>query len=485
MKIGRTARLLSGLCIALGLLAFVVVWHNWGDTWGAGWRHANGETGVGNSRLTAPHHTPHNTPPNTLPNSPANGASLAPPSATAALSSSEKTAQIERGLYLARAGNCVACHSARGAAPMAGGRRIDTPFGAVYSSNLTPDAATGIGLWSPQDFWQALHHGRSRDGRLLTPAFPYNHTSVITRSDSDDLLAWLQSLPPVSQATPAHTLVWPVGTQAALAVWRTLFFKPTPFQPQPNQSAEWNRGAYLVTGLGHCAACHSPRNALGASGDVNDLSGGLMPVINWYAPDLTRDAETGMASTPLSGIVQLLRSGEAGHAQTSGPMAEVVQHGTQHMSEADLRAMAVYLQYRAQQNTPTPAKASSPPARTPVSPLTAEKGIKVYERHCVQCHGEQGQGVTTATGKIAYPALAGNRAVLLNDPTNLVQMVLYGGYGPATASHPRPFGMPPAVLELDDRDIAAVLTHLRTQWGNQASEVTPLQVNRIRAAQGH
>ncbi|MFM1925586.1 MAG: hypothetical protein RIT44_1392 [Pseudomonadota bacterium] len=477
MKMGRTARILAGLCLALGALAFGVVWHNWGDTWGDRWRNARGDTGVGNSRLTAP--------PNETLIAPPNGASHALPSANDTLTASEKTAQIERGQYLARAGNCVACHSARGAASMAGGRRIDTPFGAVYSSNLTPDTATGIGLWSTQDFWQALHHGRSRNGRLLTPAFPYNHTSLITRSDSDDLLAWLQSLPPVSQATPAHTLVWPVGTQAALAVWRTLFFKPTPFQPHPNQSAEWNRGAYLVTGLGHCAACHSPRNALGASGEVHDLSGGLMPVINWYAPDLTRDAETGMASTPLSGIVQLLRSGEAGHAQTNGPMAEVVQHGTQHMSETDLRAMAVYLQYRAQQNTPTHPNASSPPARKSVGPLTAEKGLKVYERHCVQCHGEQGQGVTTASGKIAYPALAGNRAVLLNDPTNLVQMVLYGGYGPATASHPQPFGMPPAVLELDDRDIAAVLTHLRTQWGNQASEVTPLQVNRIRAAQGH
>ena len=451
MNIGRTVRILAGLCLAGGLLAIGVVWHNWGDTWGDTWRDTQTDA------------------------------------ATAALSPSDKTAQIERGQYLARAGNCIACHSARGSTPMAGGRRIETPFGAVYSSNLTPDAATGIGHWSPHDFWQALHHGRSRDGRLLAPAFPYNHTSVITRSDSDDLLAWLQSLPPVHQATPPHTLMWPVGTQAALAVWRTLFFKPTPFQAHPNESAEWNRGAYLVTGLGHCAACHSPRNALGASGDVADLSGGLMPVVNWYAPDLTRDTETGLASTPLSDIVQLLRSGEAGHAQTSGPMAEVVQHGTQHMTEADLRAMAVYLQDRAQQNTllDTHAKANPPPARAPVGAQTAARGLKVYERHCVQCHGEQGQGVTTASGHIAYPALAGNRAVLLNDTTNLVQMVLYGGYGPATAAHPRPFGMPPAVLELDDRDIAAVLTHLRTQWGNQASEVTPLQVNRIRAAQGH
>ncbi|WP_019430360.1 cytochrome c [Limnohabitans sp. Rim47] len=444
----RTAHI-GGLlaCALLALTAYVVV-DNWGDAW-------------------------------TTPATPAT--SQAPNTASHA---QPQSAQIERGQYLARAGNCVACHSARGSAPMAGGRRIDTPFGAVYSSNLTPDTHTGIGRWSPEDFWRALHHGRSQDGRLLTPAFPYNHTSVITRADSDDLLAWLQSLAPVNQPTPAHTLMWPLGTQPALAIWRSLFFSPTPFKPDPAQTADWNRGAYLVQGLGHCAACHSPRNALGASGAVDDLSGGLMPVVNWYAPDLTSDHETGLATSALSSIVQLLRTGESAQAQTSGPMAEVVQHGTQYMSEADLLAMAVYLKSRAQKAAATAAP-PKPPLQAKVSLAVAAKGLQIYDRHCAQCHGEQGQGIATAAGATAYPALAGNRAVLLSDPTNLVQMVLYGGYGPATALHPRPFGMPPAVLELDDRDIAAVLTHLRTQWGNQASDVTPLQVNRIRAAQGH
>ncbi|MBP8149510.1 MAG: cytochrome c [Limnohabitans sp.] len=391
--------------------------------------------------------------------------------------------RIERGQYLARAGNCVACHTTRGGEPMAGGRRIDTPFGSVFSTNLTPDPTTGLGQWTADDFWQALHLGRSKGGRLLIPAFPYNHTSVITRSDSDDLLAWLQSLPPVQQSAPPHTLVWPVGTQAVLAVWRSLFFSSTPFQPDPSQSAQWNRGAYLVQGLGHCAACHSPRNELGASGPVTDLSGGLMPVVNWYAPDLTSERETGLASTPVAEIVRLLQSGASASAQTSGPMAEVVQHGTRHMNEADLQAMAVYLQGRAQNRLDnSTATGTVHPAKVVVTARVAEQGLKVYERHCVQCHGEQGRGATTASGDVAYPALAGNRAVLLRDPTNLVQTVLYGGYGPVTAGQPRPFGMPPFVLELDDRDIAAVLTHLRTQWGNTAAEVTPLQVNRIRAA---
>ena len=389
--------------------------------------------------------------------------------------------QIEQGRYLALAGNCMACHTTRGGAPFAGGRRIDTPFGGVYSSNLTPDPATGLGQWTAQDFWQAMHRGRSKDARLLAPAFPYNHTSVITRQDSDAILAWLKTLPPVVQAPPSHTLVWPVGTQPALAVWRSLFFEPSPFQADKSQSAEWNRGAYLVQGLGHCAACHSPRNALGASGAVSDLSGGLMPVVNWYAPDLTHDAESGLASTPLPEIVRLLRTGGSTTAQTSGPMGEVVQHSLQHLKEPDLQAMAIYLQSRAQ-STPQPAPGKAPPPR--ISLQVATLGGKVYENQCLQCHGEQGEGVKTASGEVAYPALAGNRAVLLNDPTNLVQLVLYGGYGPVTQGHPRPFGMPPAVLELQDRDIAAVLTHLRSHWGNQASEVTPLQVNRIRAAQG-
>jgi mono/diheme cytochrome c family protein len=410
---------------------------------------------------------------------------LAPPKPAPAAAVTATEAQIEQGRYLALAGNCMACHTTRGGAPLAGGRRIDTPFGGVYSSNLTPDPETGLGRWSPQDFWLAMHRGRSADARLLTPAFPYNHTSVVTREDSDAIFAWLNTLAPVAQVRPAHTLTWPFGTQPALAVWRSLFFEPSPFKENKAESAEWNRGAYLVQGLGHCAACHSPRNALGATGPVHDLSGGLMPVVNWYAPNLTQDAESGLASKPLSEIVRLLRTGASDTAQTNGPMGEVVQHSLQHLKEVDLLAMAIYLQSRAQRATqPAPDAAKLARSNATVSAQVATQGAKVYERQCVQCHGEQGEGLKTAAGEVAYPALAGNRAVLLQDPTNLVQLVLYGGYGPATQGHPRPFGMPPAVLELHDHDIAAVLTHLRTQWGNRAGEVTPLQVNRIRAAQG-
>lgn len=424
-------RLSAGLLLAgLTLLATAIVWHNWGD-----W-------------LTTPQ-TGH--------------AAATTPQA------------LQRGEYLVRAGNCVACHTLRGGAVLAGGRAIDTPFGAVYSSNLTPDNATGLGRWNTQDFWNALHHGRSRGGRLLAPAFPYEHTSLLSREDTDAMFAWLHSQPAVQQPQPAPTLTWPLGTQPALAVWRTLFFAPQTFTPDPVQSAAWNRGAWLVQGLGHCAACHSPRNALGASGGVADLSGGLMPVVNWYAPSLLSERETGLASAPLADIVRLLQTGRNTQASVSGPMAEVVQHSLQHLSAEDLQATAMYLQSRARQA----GADTQPPGPPPVRASVAEHGARVYERHCATCHGEQGQGVPGI-----YPALTGNRAVRLADPTNLVQSVLYGGYAPVTAGHPRPFGMPPFVLELEDRDIAAVLTHLRMALqadGDKAGEVTPLQVNRIRA----
>lgn len=426
----RLLRLSARLLLAgLGLLTTAVVWHNWGDL------------------LTTPQ-------------------DARVPDAT--------PETLQRGGYLVRAGNCIACHTTRGGAPLAGGRAIDTPFGAVYSSNLTPDADTGLGRWSTQDFWNALHHGRSRGGRLLAPAFPYEHTSLLSRADSDAMFAWLRSQSAVHQAQPAHNLTWPLGTQPALAVWRTMFFAPQTFTPDPQHNAAWNRGAWLVQGLGHCAACHSPRNALGASDSVANLSGGLMPVVNWYAPNLLSERETGLAFTPLPEIVRLLQTGRNAQASVSGPMAEVVQHSLQHLSAEDLQATAVYLQSRARQAAPPAA----PPAPSPVRANVAEHGAKVYERHCATCHGEQGQGVPGI-----YPALAGNRAVLLNDPTNLVQSVLHGGYAPVTQGHPRPFGMPPFVLEFEDRDIAAVLTHLRMALqaeGSQAGEVTPLQVNRIR-----
>ena len=377
------------------------------------------------------------------------------------------TSTPERGAYLSKVGNCAGCHTMRAGQPYAGGLGIDTPFGAVYASNLTPDAATGIGNWTRADFWRAMHHGKSKDGRLLYPAFPYTSYTLITRDDSDALFAYLKSLPAVSQSNTPHAVRFPYNTQAALAVWRALYFKPSAFTTNAQATAEWNRGAYLVNSLGHCSACHAARNALGATDGLN-LAGGLIPLQNWYAPSLVSTQEASAANWPLQDIKTFFKTGVSPHASANGPMAEVVLNSTQHWTDADLNAMAVYLK----------ALPVTPSTQQATKTGTTERGSKLYEQHCAQCHGDNGQGVANA-----YPALAGNRAVLMPQKANLVQIVLNGGYAPATAGNPRPFGMPPFVLELNDSEIAAVLTHIRSSWGNDANLVSELEVNRIRANQ--
>ncbi|MEO7642590.1 MAG: cytochrome c [Ramlibacter sp.] len=380
-------------------------------------------------------------------------------------------ALVERGAYLARAGNCMGCHTASGGAAYAGGRGIDTPFGVVFSSNLTPDATTGLGSWSAAQFWRALHNGRSKDGRLLYPAFPYPSYTQVTRADADALFAFLRSLPVQPRRNDAHALRWPYSSQAALAVWRALYFTPAVYQPDPAQSAQWNRGAYLVRGLGHCAACHSPRNALGATNDALDLAGGLIPMQNWYAPSLASAAEASVAAWPARDVVELLKTGVSPRGTVLGPMAQVVLHSTQHLGEADLTAMAVFLQ-----SIPA-APVTNAPVRAAADVRFLAQGAKLYENHCLQCHGAGGEGVAGA-----YPPLAGNRAVTMDATVNLVQVVLGGGFPPATAGNPRPFGMPPYVLTLGDADVAAVLSHIRASWGNQAAPVSELDVSRQRGS---
>ena len=400
----------------------------------------------------------------------------APPAAA-----TPSAAQITQGAVLARAGNCLACHTARGGTAFAGGRPVQTPFGAVWAGNLTPDPETGLGHWSADDFWRALHWGKSRDGRLLVPAFPYTHFTHVSRTDSDALYAYLRSLTPVRQARPAHNLQWPLGTQPALAVWRALYFRAGALPPAPERSAEWNRGAYLVRGLAHCGSCHGSRDALGGQRTGGDLAGGLLPHYSWYAPSLLDPAEAGVGDWSVADIVALLRDGVSARGSTRGPMGDVVRLGTSHLPEADLRAIAVYLQEAGSAGprgaTFTPP-APRPDAAQPVDPAVAATGAHLYERHCADCHGAQGQGTPGA-----WPPLAGNRAVTLAAGTpNLVQTVLYGGYLPATAGNPRPHGMPPFILTLNDAEIAAVLTHLRTRWGNQGPAVSTLQVHQVRAS---
>ena len=392
--------------------------------------------------------------------------------------------RIARGAYLARAGNCMGCHTTTGGAPYAGGRGVPTPFGTVYASNLTPDVKTGIGAWSSADFWRALHHGRSRDGRLLYPAFPYPNYTRVTRDDADALHAYLRSLPAVAQPNRAHALRFPFDQQAALAVWRALYFRPAVHTPDASRSAEWNRGAYLVEGLGHCNACHASRNALGATASPLDLAGGLIPVQNWYAPSLTSAREASVAAWDLPDITALLKAGVAAPngalVAVAGPMSEVVIGSTQHLTDADLRAMAAYLKALPQaaqtgaQNAPA---TTAPGLVTDSSTAMAGPGAKRYEQHCAQCHGERGEGVAAI-----YPALAGNRAVTMHTPANAVHMVVEGGFAPATAGNPRPFGMPPFATLLNDEEVAQVLTFVRSSWGNAAPAVTALEVSRYRSA---
>ena len=380
--------------------------------------------------------------------------------------------QVARGAYLARAGNCMLCHTERGGPAYAGGRPLETPFGTVYSSNLTPDARTGLGAWSQAQFRRALQDGRSRDGTLLYPAFPYTHTTRLTDADTDALFDYLRSLPPVNQPNAPHRLRWPYSTQAALMVWRALYFRPGPYVPDPTRTTEWNRGAYLVQGLGHCSACHTARNALGGSRDLMDLSGGVIPMRNWYAPSLTSPSEASVAEWPLKDIEQLLSTGTAPRGTVLGPMAEVVQHSTQYLEPTDIRAMAVYLK------SLPPTASDNDPREVPRAPATqVSLGTRLYERHCASCHGADGRGV-----RGAYPALADNRAVTMPATANLVQVVLYGGYPPATRGNPRPFGMPPYATVLSDAEVAAVLTYVRGAWQNRAAPVDELAVAQQRSS---
>ena len=373
----------------------------------------------------------------------------------------------QRGAYLAQVGNCAACHTARGGLPFAGGKNIDTPFGSVVTSNITPDRLTGIGAWTAADFWQAMHHGRSKDGRLLYPAFPYTEYTRITRDDTDAMFAHLISVQPVQQANRPHALQFPYNTQAALAVWRALFFSPELFVPLKTASDEWNQGAYLVKGLGHCQACHAPRNMFGATESKLGLSGGLIPMQKWYAPSLASPTEAGLQDWPIEEIMQLLKTGKAANGSTLGPMAEVVFSSTQHLNQKDLRAMAHYLKA-------LPRQESAKENRKPATPESQQIGQSLYQDQCAQCHGDIGEG------RGDYPPLAGNRTVIMHSSVNLVRIILSGGFAPTTQGNPRPYGMPPFAHTLSDPEVAAVATYVRNAWGNKAGAVMPFDVQKTR-----
>ncbi|MFZ0551244.1 MAG: c-type cytochrome [Steroidobacteraceae bacterium] len=375
---------------------------------------------------------------------------------------------VERGRQLVTLADCRSCHTAIAGQPFAGGRAIPTPFGTFFSPNITPDARTGIGRWTADDFWRALHEGYSRDGTRLYPVFPYPSYTGVSRRDADAMYAYLESLPPVSEPSRPHELAFPYNHRLLLAAWRLLFFRPRVYRPDPARGAEWNRGAYLVRAVAHCDACHEARNALGAVRSQQDAPGGL--VLGWYAPSLTDPLEAGLRGWNVADIATLLRTGQVGsdsaapHASVMGPMAEVVYGSLQYTRSEDLQAMAVYLQSLPE--TAPHRERQTFGMQYTATVDTLSKGGALYAQYCARCHGDNGEGREPAA-----PPLAGNRAVSMSSDTDLIRIVLLGGYAPGTTGNPRPFGMPPYYPSLSDGQIADVLTYVRASWGNSAPPV--------------
>ncbi|TFW27985.1 c-type cytochrome [Duganella callida] len=393
-----------------------------------------------------------------------------PPAAPAATASTE---QLERGKYLAQAGDCIACHTIPGQAIFSGNRAMPTPFGNLYAPNITPDNETGIGKWSADDFYNMLHTGRSPDGKLLYPAMPFASYTKVTRADSDAIYAYLRSVPAIKRPNREHELRFPYNNRSLLIGWRTLYFQEGEYKPDAQKSVEWNRGAYLVQGLGHCAMCHSPINALGGSAEAKAFQGGLIPMQNWYAPSLTSNREAGLGNWELQDIMDLLQTGVSHRGTVYGPMAEVTFNSLQHLNDADVKAMAVYLKE---------LPGNDPPAE-PAPPLTNDvqqqfaEGQRIYEARCAICHVSDGRGMPPH-----FPPLAANQSILMGSVVNPVRMILNGGYPPGTHKNPTPYGMPPFAQDLNDKEVAAVATYIRNAWGNSAAPVTPQQVNQLRSA---
>jgi mono/diheme cytochrome c family protein len=382
------------------------------------------------------------------------------------------SAVIAKGEYLARAGDCIACHTLPSGREFAGGRPMDTPFGSLYVPNITPDDEHGIGRWSADDFYRMMHTGHSKDGTLLYPAMPFASYTKVTREDSDAIFSYLMSVPPIAQPNRPHELRFPFNNRELLVGWRALYFREGEYAPDSRQTAEWNRGAYLVQGLGHCAMCHTAINALGGSSESKAFQGGMIPNQNWYAPSLTSNREAGLGEWSIDEIVDLLQGGVSHRGTVYGPMAEVVYNSLQYLRDEDVRAMAVYLKA-----LPSPGEKPLPPTAQLVQPAVMELGRKIYSQQCAVCHKDDGKGYPPA-----YPPLANNQSIEMATPVNPIRMVLNGGYPPGTKRNPRPHGMPPFAQLLNDEEVAAVVTYIRVAWGNSGTPVTPAQANQMRSA---
>jgi mono/diheme cytochrome c family protein len=399
----------------------------------------------------------------------ANHRSTSPATSSVTAATLQDPGLIAKGDYLAIVSDCAACHTAQGGLPYAGGRSVATPFGGIPAPNITPDRETGLGEWSFEDFWQALHSGKGRHGQLLYPAFPYTSYTRVNHDDALAIFAYLRSLAPVHQPHQPPTLDFPYSLRNSLAAWRALYFTEGLFQPDPAKSPQWNRGAYLVQGPGHCNECHAARGSLGGTLADQHLTGGQIPQQNWYAPDLSMQQNGGLQGWSEQDIVDLLKTGQSAKGAAFGPMANVVTTSTQHLTDDDLRAVATYLHSLPPRAPPLAAQSHSNAS------VIARQGEKIYLQHCADCHGKDGNGVAGI-----YPPLNGNSSVTEPTGINAIRMVLLGGFAPVTVANPRPYSMPPFAQQLNDADVALVVSYIRQAWTNKTSMVRPEAVSKHR-----
>jgi len=374
--------------------------------------------------------------------------------------------QIERGRYLAVLSDCASCHTVPGSNhPFAGGRAIETPFGNIVAPNITPDPETGIGSWSDEQFDAAVRRGIGRNGSHLYPAMPYNAYTKMSRDDVLAIRAYLNTLVPVRNAVEANTLPFPFNIRAAMRVWNALYFNEGDYQPNPHQSTEWNRGAFLVDGPGHCGACHTPKTALGGDKTGQYLEGAYLQ--GWSAPDITNDSRLGLGAWSKEDLVAYLKSGHNRVTAATGPMGEVVTLSTAFMTDSDLSAIATYLKS-------LPGKTAAPAALSANDP-TMTAGAAIYRDQCSACHGLDGKGIAEL-----FPSVADSSMVRSDDPTTSIRIVLRGARSVGTKTQPTASGMPSYGRQLDDDQVAAVLTYMRNNWGGVARTVTPAQVSNVR-----
>ena len=356
---------------------------------------------------------------------------------------------VARGKALVVAGDCASCHTADPAKPFAGGRRIATPFGGVYAPNLTPDNETGLGRWRDEDFLRALRLGVAPDGSRYYPAFPYPYFTRLIRDDILAIRAYLATLEPVRNKVPAAEMRFPFNFRIGMRLWNRLYLEPSFLMPDQAKGAEWNRGRYLVEGLGHCGACHTPKNWLGA--DKADQAFGGNRVDGMFAPRLDAAARGGLKSWSADDIAEYLQSGRNAKSHAGPPMSDVVLNSTSKMSDSDVKAIAVYLKSLA-------SGAAEPTVSPPAASQTAN-GEKVYRSACIACHEADG-----SSSPRVYPPLPANANLQSADPASTIRIILDGADSITTPRAPNKGSMPAYAAKLSDQEIADVATYIRNAW---------------------